>query len=626
MTGTITPTSNQFASAFHPSSTSNAREPTIVAALKLADHGIPVFPCDPANKRPLVAHGFKAASTSVAKLAIWWKQWPAAMIGIPTGKPSGIIVLDIDRDESKGLDGFAALATMEDCHGRLPESVIQRTPRGGEHRLFKWPGFKVKNSASTLGAGLDIRGDGGYIIIAPSINAEGRCYEFVRSGEPAEAPQWFLDLIGGRPAKTINLAGDRANKEQDRHDKYAHAALAAEVQAVALAAEGRRNIILNNAALKVGGLVGAGHLHEEAVVRELLAAALRADLTEAEAISTIQSGLTAGKANPRAIPERHAGGHGKKTTVAASSEARPSDWYSRCLVSEDGTVLSNLANSMLALREDPAWIGVFAFDQMQRGTLLHQPIRRHDGALAVAGPFPRPITDNDVGAVQEWLQIAGLPKLSKDTTHQAVDIRAGENAFHPVREYLDSLKWDDVPRLAGGAIAEGEIIEPWLVRYLGAKNNEYTSGIGRMFFIALVARIYSPGCKADYMMILEGAQGIMKSTACSIIGGTWFSDSLPENVGGKDAAQHLRGKWLHPSSVLRRPVAAALLRLRRRSRPCSMSWRKFPPEPPAGQRQKNKAALPIREVSAKKWPRLYMSAIPPRADIPMPSVHVAFVP
>jgi predicted P-loop ATPase len=130
---------------------------------------------------------------------------------------------------------------------------------------------------------------------------------------------------------------------------------------------------------------------------------------------------------------------------------------------------------------------------------------------------------------------SGLAEIGLNVTRQAVELCARDCAFHPVRDYLDGLLWDRTPRLDG-----------WLATYLGAERSPYVDGIGRMFLIAMAARIFDPGCKADYMLVLEGDQGGRKSSACAILADQWFSDALPDlhARNDKDTSQHLRGKWL----------------------------------------------------------------------------------
>ena len=155
-------------------------------------------------------------------------------------------------------------------------------------------------------------------------------------------------------------------------------------------------------------------------------------------------------------------------------------------------------------------------------------------SLKAEGSFkPRPVRDVDVGVVQEKLQHLRLKRISKDVVHQAVDVRSHERSFHPVRDYLGSLTWDRKPRLS-----------KFLSVYFGAEANDYTKKIGEMFLISMTARIFDPGSKVDHMLVLEGPQGSLKSTACSVLGGPWFSDNLPDVTAGKDVAQHLNGKWL----------------------------------------------------------------------------------
>lgn len=101
------------------------------AALDYAESGIPVFPCNPDNKRPLTEHGFKDASTDTAQIRSWWREHPKAMIGVPTGAASGIFVIDLDVDEKKGVDGRQTYKELCQAHGGFPITSFQVTPEVG---------------------------------------------------------------------------------------------------------------------------------------------------------------------------------------------------------------------------------------------------------------------------------------------------------------------------------------------------------------------------------------------------------------------------------------------------------------------------------------------------------------
>ncbi len=210
-------------------------------------------------------------------------------------------------------------------------------------------------------------------------------------------------------------------------------------------------------------------------------------------------------------------------------------WFVDCQRDKQGQPLGNLANALLALRSDPTWRDVLAFDEMRRCNTVLRPV---PGTYPADDDdqLPRPMRDADVSAGQEWLQLAGIARLGKDTAHQAIDLFARERPFHPIREWLADLEWDSTPRLGS-----------WLTDYLGveADADGYAVEIGRHFLTSMIARVMSPGCKADHMLVIEGDQGTLKSTACKILAGdAYFSDSMPPDVAGKDAALHLRGKWL----------------------------------------------------------------------------------
>ena len=161
------------------------------------------------------------------------------------------------------------------------------------------------------------------------------------------------------------------------------------------------------------------------------------------------------------------------------------EWLAHCQRNSEGNLRSNLANALVALREAPELQELFSYDEMLRAPLLMKSVPgagAPDPIGAAPSDLPRPVRDVDVTAVQEWLQRAGLSTVSKDTTHQAVDLCASERAFHPVRQYLNGLRWDGERRLLG-----------WLNAYLGVDHGKYATGIGTMFMIAMVARVFEPG-------------------------------------------------------------------------------------------------------------------------------------
>ena len=164
-------------------------------ALRLAKQGTPVFPCKP-DKRPFyqlgtLENGHKAATTDEDQIRKWWTRWPDAGIGVPTGERSGWWVLDVDLDPDKGIDGYRALAELENRHEKLPKTHTVGTRRGGQHKRFLVPkSVTIKNSCNRPAKGIDIRGEGGYVLVPPTTG-----YRVDEDRPIAEAPQWLCDAI-----------------------------------------------------------------------------------------------------------------------------------------------------------------------------------------------------------------------------------------------------------------------------------------------------------------------------------------------------------------------------------------------------------------------------------------------
>jgi hypothetical protein len=171
------------------------------AALALASRGMHIFPCVPRDKRPATPNGLKDATTKVEVISAWWNSMPEANIAIATGKASGIFVVDIDNEDAE-----AEISKLEAVHGALPSTVEQITLRG-RHLLFRWPGSEIRNSASKIAHGVDVRGEGGYIVCAPSMHPSGKRYAWSVDSATcfANAPEWLVSMITA-PAPIMPVA------------------------------------------------------------------------------------------------------------------------------------------------------------------------------------------------------------------------------------------------------------------------------------------------------------------------------------------------------------------------------------------------------------------------------------
>ncbi len=196
--------------------------------------------------------------------------------------------------------GPESLTALEAEHGSLPVTIEASTPRVGRHLYWQWPvdSREIRNSAGRIGTGLDVRGEGGSIVLPPSVLADGRRYRWVKNGAGtfADAPPWLIKLVLPLPAPP------RAEPKPppDNIERYVAYAAASELAELSAAQKGTRNHTLNRAAFNLAQFVKADALPEDWTRGQLEAHAIKAGLSVIEARQTIESAFRA--AQPRALP------------------------------------------------------------------------------------------------------------------------------------------------------------------------------------------------------------------------------------------------------------------------------------------------------------------------------------
>jgi hypothetical protein len=231
----------------------------------------------------------------------WWAQWPTANVAIRAGADSGIVVIDIDPPHG-GDDSLAGLLRQ---HGSLPVCRTVRTGSGGRHFYFSHPGIAVPNDTGRrLGPGIDIRGDGGYVIAPPSLHTSGGRYTVAaHGGKLPPPPDWLIELLK-RPEPQRHSQAPAIAVEHG--DAWARAAMHGELRRLHEATTGIRNSTLNRVSFRLGQIIGAGLLDEAEIEQSLVDAGLSIGLGEREVTQTVDSGLHAGMAAPRGPASRAA--------------------------------------------------------------------------------------------------------------------------------------------------------------------------------------------------------------------------------------------------------------------------------------------------------------------------------
>ncbi len=466
------------------------------SAIEYAKHGWAVIPLKPHSKVPATLHGVKDASTDIEQVQQWWMQCPDYNIGIACGeKSNGLIVIDLDIDEDKGLNGYENLCEWEKEHDEFPETVQSITGRGG-YQLFYKSDQNYKNSVRIID-GVDIRSEGGYVVVPPSIHPNGKAYEW----------EYWLDDFDYKLPEINDTVKNFLDQQKD--DTVPNFVAPKEI------IESERN----NTLFKIASSLQSKGLSNEAIFSAVMAeneAKCKVPLSEREVKQLVNSALRYQK--------------GKKPDKNNDQKKKPRPFI-RFDTTDKGNIVQSIHNCVMALTEDPYFKNKLMLNELTQSIFLMGEY-----------PWERPTDTNewtnaDDKQLYQYLEEYGLVK--KENIDVALSNVSNSNSFNPV---IDKLKY------CFGKYQKSDkedYIRKLLPGFLGADDTDYTYEVMKLVMLGAVTRIHHPGCKFDYVMILFGDQGIGKSTFIRFLGmnDEWVNDNF-NSVDPKVGAENLRGIWI----------------------------------------------------------------------------------
>ncbi|MDE2100697.1 MAG: bifunctional DNA primase/polymerase [Patescibacteria group bacterium] len=448
--------------------------------------------------------------------------------------PDDAIVIDVDPRNFAPKDDkpFSRLKTLV---GDPLETLMVRSGRGdgGAHFYFRVPkGFKTAGKLAGF-PGIDVKAHGGFVVGPGSIHPETGGEYKIEKGSPSEikdAPEALLNLLRREEKDVWNDVGtgkyidDAANRA--RYVDYL-TSTAPPSGSYGVACSGRD---LGLPPAVTWELMVEYWNPRRAVARpseHLKDRVINAYRFARGAVGNSHPSVDFGPIGAPAAPPKKSKTPPFKTGV-------------------NGAAAKCYANLLHYLQLPSTPISdIFGFNLFTEQVEFTNPAPWHEGRM----PAYPALQDSDLIMLKTWLVTSYSFEMPTPLITEAVVATAQLRKFHPVREYLDGLKWDGTARL-----------DFWLRDFLGVADSLYTQACARKVLCAAVMRIFRPGCKFDHVLVLEGAQRIGKSTVCGILGGAWFLDS-PIDPQNKDTVQLMQGKWvieLAEMEVTRRAEADAL--------------------------------------------------------------------
>lgn len=536
--------------------------PTVLdTARKLASVGLCLVPLygpshSTGGKAPRITKWTEKATNDVTVVERWFKSWSDANLGVLTGIRSGIVV--IDCDPRNGADPW-----IQEHHAALVEAgaIVQKTPSGGIHYFFRHPGgyIATHSGQSGIAPGVELLADGKgkQVVVAPSVNGKvGKAYEWEdMTLEDLEFAGVLPEWIGDRHEHTPDHTSTAVSVIPTDISDDVRDALLADISRLGVGSNGRDRTIGRWICDAIAAGLGADEVRHHAV--EWLEAHGR-DVSEQpyEVDNWIASAQ-----RKAATGELYVSDVGLNAEVAFADEPEwPVSlleeaqnfhaWENRLDVTQNGMISkTSIKNVGIIYANHPKFLipgsetSPLCYNEFTESIWLRSPIVGTPKAMCRAFPAAgKAFDDNDLTHLrsESTLQLNRglLREPADDVVARAVRLVANQNLVHPVRNYLEALRWDGVPR-----------VDTWLKDFMAATgNDEFISVVGRKWLISAVARVMKPGCKVDHALVLVGAQGLGKSSILRLLCPTedWFSDSIGEDrsIEDKDTIQKLHGKWI----------------------------------------------------------------------------------